>query len=53
MQTLTLVQRFTLIFLRYLFARDLPFTFRDSETVAFLIISTVVTHRQVNADQLG
>jgi len=32
------------VFLRYLFARDLSFTFCDSDTVAFLIISTVVTH---------
>ena len=30
--------------LRYLFACDLSFTFCDSDTVAFLIISTAVTH---------
>jgi len=39
MQIPTLVRRFTLIFLRCLFARDLPFTFYDFDTVAFLIIS--------------
>jgi len=54
MQISTLVRRFTVIFLRYLFARDLSFTFCDFDTMAFLTISTVVTHRpQVNADQLG
>jgi len=52
MQIPTLVRRFTSIFLRYLLARDLPSTFYDFDTVAFLIISTVST-AQVNADQLG
>jgi len=52
MQIPTLVRRFTSIFLRYLLARDLPSTFCDFDTVAFLIISTVST-AQVNADQLG
>ena len=43
MQIPTFVPRFTLIFLRYLFARDLSFTSCDFDTVAFFIISTVVT----------
>jgi len=34
-------------FLRYLFARDRSFTFCDFDTVAFLIISTVVAHRRL------
>ena len=51
MQIPTLLPRFTLIFLRYLLACDPSFTFCDFDTVAFLIISTVVL--QVNGDQLG
>jgi len=48
MQIATLVcWRFTLIFLRYLFARDLSFTFCDFDTVAVLIMSTIVTHRRL------
>ena len=47
MQTSTLVRRFILIFLRYLFAGELSFTFCDFDTVAFLIISTAVTHRML------
>ena len=43
MQIPTLVPRVTLIFLRYLFACDLSFTFCDFDTVVFLIITTVVT----------
>jgi len=39
--------KFTLIFLRYLFACDLAFTFCDFDTVAFLIISTVATHHRL------
>ena len=35
------------MFLRYLFACDLSFTFCDFDTMAFLIISTVVTHRRL------
>ena len=53
MEIPTLARRFTEIFLRYLFARDLSFTFCDSDTVAFLIISTVVTQQQVRGDQFG
>ena len=34
-------------FLRYLFACDHSFTFCDFDTVAFLIISTVVAHRRL------
>jgi len=42
MQISTSVRRFILIFLRY--ACELSFTFGDFDTVAFLIISTVVIH---------
>jgi len=45
MQISTLVRRFILIFLKHLFARELSLTFCDFDTVAFLIISTVVIHR--------
>jgi len=44
MQIPTWVRRSILIFLRYLYACELSFTFRDTDTVAFLIISTIVTH---------
>ena len=40
MQIPTLVRRLVLIFLRYLFACELSFTFYDFEAVAFLTIST-------------
>ena len=36
-----------IIFLRYLFAHDVYFTFCDLDTVVFLITSTVVTHRRL------
>ena len=42
MQISTFVPTFILIFLRYLFACELSFTFWDSDTVAFLIMTTVV-----------
>jgi len=35
------------VFLRYLFACDLSFTFCDFDTMAFLIVSTVVIHRML------
>jgi len=47
MQIPTLVRRFILIFLRFLFACELSFTFCEFDTVAFLIVSTVVTHRML------
>ena len=43
----TLVWRFILIFLRYLFACELSFTYFESDTVAFLIISAVAIHRML------
>ena len=44
MQIPTSVWRFTLISLRYFFACDLSFTFCDFDTVALLIINTVLAH---------
>jgi len=47
MQISTLVRRFILIFLRRLLPCELSFTFCDFDTVAFLIISSVVIHRML------
>ena len=47
LQILTSLRRSTLIFLRYLFAYGLSFTFCDFDRVAFLIISTAVTHHRL------
>ena len=47
MQISTLVRRFILISLRYLFACELSFTFCDFDTVAFLIITTNVIHHML------
>jgi len=41
------------VFLRYLFARDLSFTFCDSDTVAFFDYKYCCNTPQVNGDQLG
>ena len=43
----TLVRRSILIFLRYLFPCELSITFCEFDTVAFLIINTVVIHRML------
>ena len=47
MQISTLIRRFILISLRHLFPCELSFTFCEFDTVAFLIISTVVIHRML------
>jgi len=47
MQIPTLFRIFTSICLSYLFPRELSFTFCDFDTVAFLIIGTVVKHRML------
>ena len=44
MQISTLVRRFIVIFLSYLFACELSFTSCDIDAVAFLTIGTVVIH---------
>ena len=47
MQIPTLVGRCTLIFIRYLFECYLSFIFYDFESMAFLIINTVITHHKL------